>query len=65
MPETPLSPLWTADEIARATGGQRHGADFAVDGVAFDSREIDAGKLFVALRGVRDGHDFAGTAFEA
>ena len=65
MPETPVSPLWTADEIARATGGQRHGADFAVDGVAFDSREIDAGKLFVALRGVRDGHDFAGTAFEA
>ena len=65
MPETPVSPLWTADEIALATGGQRHGEDFAVVGVAFDSREIEPGKLFVALRGVRDGHDFAGTAFEA
>lgn len=65
MPETPISPLWTADEIARATGGQRHGADFAVDGVSFDSREIEPGKLFVALRGVRDGHDYARTAFEA
>ena len=65
MPETAPLPLWTADEIARATGGQRHGADFAVDGVAFDSREIDPGKLFVALKGARDGHEFAGTAFEA
>jgi len=65
MPETPVSPLWTAEDIVRATGGQRHGADFAVDGVAFDSREIEPGKLFVALRGARDGHDFAGTAFEA
>jgi len=65
MPETLPLPLWSADEIIRATGGQRHGPDFAVDGVAFDSREIEPGKLFVALRGVRDGHDFAGAAFEA
>lgn len=65
MPETLPSPLWSADEIIRATGGQCHGPDFAVDGVAFDSREIEPGKLFVALRGVRDGHDFAGAAFEA
>lgn len=65
MPETPVSPLWTADEIARATGGRHHGADFAACGVSFDSREIEPGTLFVALRGVRDGHDFAGTAFDA
>jgi UDP-N-acetylmuramyl tripeptide synthase len=27
-------------------------------GVTFDSREIAGGELFVALQGVRDGHDF-------
>jgi UDP-N-acetylmuramoyl-tripeptide--D-alanyl-D-alanine ligase len=64
MPETPSTPLWTADEIAQATSGRRHGPDFVVDGVAFDSREIEPGKLFVALKGARDGHEFAGTAFE-
>jgi UDP-N-acetylmuramoyl-tripeptide--D-alanyl-D-alanine ligase len=50
-------PLWTADEIAAATGGQASGA-FAATGVSFDSREIGPGDLFVALAGVRDGHEF-------
>ncbi len=65
MPETPTAPLWTADEIARATGGRLRGETFVVDGVAFDSREIEPGKLFVALKGVRDGHEFVKGAFEA
>ena len=34
--------LWTADEIATATGGQASGA-FAVSGVAFDSRVVANG----------------------
>ena len=33
-----------------------------VHGVAFDSREVGAGDLFVALRDVRDGHDFVADA---
>ncbi|WP_421930928.1 UDP-N-acetylmuramoyl-tripeptide--D-alanyl-D-alanine ligase [Phenylobacterium sp.] len=53
--------LWTADEIAEATGGQVVG-DFAVDGVSIDTRSIETGDLFVALAGVRDGHEFVAPA---
>lgn len=56
-------PLWTAAEIAEATGGTAS-ADFDVDGVAFDSREVGAGDLFVALTGEStDGHRFLDGAF--
>ncbi len=55
--------LWTAAEIAAATGGEVHGG-FAVTGVAFDSREVGPGDLFVALTGEStDGHRFAAQAF--
>ncbi len=60
MPE----PLWTSDEIVRATGGLLQGRAFSVGGVSFDSRTIEAGELFVALKGERDGHAFARAAFE-
>ena len=53
--------LWTADEIALATGGKVVG-DFAVDGVSIDTRSIETGDLFVALAGVRDGHEFVAPA---
>ncbi len=57
--------LWTSAEIARATGGAPS-AGFAVDGVAFDSREVGPGDLFVALKGEQaDGHDYADRAFAA
>ncbi|MEO8722411.1 MAG: UDP-N-acetylmuramoyl-tripeptide--D-alanyl-D-alanine ligase [Sphingobium sp.] len=57
------SPLWTFREIAQATGGTAEGY-FAASGVAFDSREVGAGDLFVALKGeATDGHKFADTAF--
>ena len=50
--------LWTSDAIAAATGGTAS-ADFAVDGVAYDSREVGPGDLFVALTGEHtDGHRF-------
>ena len=58
-----MTPLWTSQEIARATGGTASG-DFAVGGVAFDSREVGRGDLFVALRGeATDGHRFLDQAF--
>ena len=50
------TPLWTSDAIAAATGGTAHGA-FSVTDVAFDSREVTPGALFVAMPGtVSDGH---------
>jgi UDP-N-acetylmuramoyl-tripeptide--D-alanyl-D-alanine ligase len=55
--------LWTAAEIAAATDG-RASADFAVEGVAFDSREVGPNDLFVALTGeTTDGHRFLDGAF--
>ena len=55
-------PLWTAAGIAAATGGVAS-ADFAVAGVAFDSREVGPGDLFVALTGeTTDGHRFLAQA---
>lgn len=58
-----MSALWTAADITAATGGTASG-DFAVNGVAFDSREIGPGDLFVAMPGTAfDGHQFLDTAF--
>lgn len=56
--------LWTSAAIVAATGGTPHG-DFAADGVTFDSREVAAGDLFIALKGeATDGHRFVGKALE-
>jgi UDP-N-acetylmuramoyl-tripeptide--D-alanyl-D-alanine ligase len=57
--------LWTSAEIEAATGG-RASAPFDVSGVTFDSREVEAGHLFVAMPGtVADGHQFVARAFAA
>ena len=53
--------LWTSAEAVAATGGRSVG-DWAVDGVSIDTRTIEAGDLFVALKDVRDGHDFVAAA---
>jgi UDP-N-acetylmuramoyl-tripeptide--D-alanyl-D-alanine ligase len=46
-------------ELARLTGGVLHGADAAFGTVTVDSRALEPGALFVALRGERcDGHQF-------
>src|SRR6185437_9656415 len=58
-----MTPLWTSDEIAAATGGSVS-APFEVTGVTFDSREVGLGDLFVAMPGsVHDGHRFVDAAF--
>jgi UDP-N-acetylmuramoyl-tripeptide--D-alanyl-D-alanine ligase len=60
-----MSALWTGEAIAQATGGTLS-APFAVHGVAFDSREVTNGDLFVAMRGEQaDGHDFIAKALAA
>ncbi len=55
--------LWNAADIAAATGGTAL-ADFAATGVAFDSREVGPGDLFVALKGTAtDGHRYLDDVF--
>ena len=39
-------------------------SDVTFFGANIDTRKIEAGQLFVALQGVRDGHDFIDVAFE-
>ncbi|KIN61504.1 UDP-N-acetylmuramoyl-tripeptide-D-alanyl-D-alanine ligase [Sulfitobacter noctilucae] len=53
--------LWTHTEAAKATGGQAQG-DWTCDGVSIDTRTLEPGDLFVALKDVRDGHDFVAQA---
>jgi UDP-N-acetylmuramoyl-tripeptide--D-alanyl-D-alanine ligase len=58
-----VTALWTSAAIAAATGGTAS-ADFAVYGVAFDSREVGRADLFVALKGeATDGRRFVAQAF--
>ncbi|MGH1578274.1 UDP-N-acetylmuramoyl-tripeptide--D-alanyl-D-alanine ligase [Planktotalea sp.] len=53
--------LWTASEAAAATGGAAIG-DWTVNGISIDTRTIEVGDLFVALKAARDGHDFVAQA---
>lgn len=58
------APLWTAEEAARATGGEARG-NWSATGVSIDSRTLASADLFVALRGERmDGHAFVAAALE-
>ncbi|MFW6060105.1 MAG: UDP-N-acetylmuramoyl-tripeptide--D-alanyl-D-alanine ligase [Phycisphaeraceae bacterium] len=58
--------FWTASGLAEATGGAWQGAppaDTDAIGVSIDSRTIQPGELFIALRGERfDGHKFVADA---
>lgn len=59
-----MSALWTSSDIAAATGGVASAA-FEVTGVTFDSREVEPGHLFIALKGeATDGHKFLAQAME-
>lgn len=54
----------SASELAALVGGLVVGdPDAAASTFAIDSRVLVPGACFVALRGERDGHDFAGDAF--
>src|SRR5262245_52995450 len=64
MSDPNLSPLWTSEEAETASGGKAIGT-WAVNGVSIDTRSLKPGELFVALKDVRDGHDFVANAFAA
>src|SRR6056297_4170464 len=55
--------LWTASDAAKATGGRVTG-DWTANGVSIDTRTLQPGDLFVALKAARDGHDFVAQALE-
>ena len=58
-----MNPLWTRHEIAQATNGRFIGDVPGVMGVSIDTRTLEPGDLFFAIRGdVHDGHDFVAAA---
>ncbi|MBN2741707.1 MAG: UDP-N-acetylmuramoyl-tripeptide--D-alanyl-D-alanine ligase [Rhodobacteraceae bacterium] len=59
-----MSLLWTSEDAARATKGRATRA-FAATGISIDTRTIRPGDLFVALKDMRDGHDFVRAALDA
>ncbi|MGB3250675.1 MAG: Mur ligase family protein, partial [Tabrizicola sp.] len=53
--------LWTSTDAAQATGGKATKA-WEANGVSIDTRTLAQGDLFVALKDVRDGHEFVAQA---
>ena len=58
-----MSILWTSEDAAAAIGGQAT-KPWQATGVSIDTRSIKVGDLFVALKDIRDGHDFVAQALE-
>lgn len=56
---------FSATDLARELGGRLHGDDVEVAGLAIDSRRVQGGELFAAVRAERDGHDFVAAALQA
>jgi UDP-N-acetylmuramoyl-tripeptide--D-alanyl-D-alanine ligase len=52
-----VSTLWSLKDIAAAVGA-KSAAEGDVGGVSIDTRTLQPGDLFVALKDARDGHDF-------
>lgn len=53
--------LWTAADAVAATGGKAT-TDWMASGVSIDTRTLQPGDLFIALKAARDGHDFVAQA---
>ena len=53
--------LWTSDDAARATGGHVT-TQWVANGVSIDTRTLQSGDLFIALKAARDAHEFVAQA---
>jgi UDP-N-acetylmuramoyl-tripeptide--D-alanyl-D-alanine ligase len=60
-----MTALWTSAALTAATRGFWPEGSAAVNGLSIDTRTLRQGDLFVALKDVRDGHDFVRDAFKA
>jgi len=58
-----MSTLWTSAQLGAATGA-KVAPNVSVGGVSIDSRSLQPGDLFVALKVERDGHDFVADAIK-
>jgi UDP-N-acetylmuramoyl-tripeptide--D-alanyl-D-alanine ligase len=57
-------PLWTWRDLLTASGAVADGAPEAqITGFSLDTRSLQTGEVFVAIRDVRNGHDFVLEAF--
>lgn len=55
--------LWNSSDAVAATNG-RSTKNWQANGISIDTRTLQPGDLFVALKDVRDGHDFVAAALE-
>ncbi|BFL62131.1 UDP-N-acetylmuramoyl-tripeptide--D-alanyl-D-alanine ligase [Roseomonas mucosa] len=58
------TPLWSSEELREATGGSIP-EGIAATGLSIDTRSLQPGDLFIALRDQRDGHDFVAAALDS
>ncbi|MBD8907438.1 UDP-N-acetylmuramoylalanyl-D-glutamyl-2,6-diaminopimelate--D-alanyl-D-alanine ligase [Methylorubrum zatmanii] len=59
------APLWIPSALEAATGGRLIGEPRAIRGASIDTRSLEPGDLFFAIRGeARDGHDFVQAALD-
>jgi UDP-N-acetylmuramoyl-tripeptide--D-alanyl-D-alanine ligase len=59
-------PLWTLDAMANAMRAARSGRlPPSIPGLSIDSRSIERGEAFFAIKDNRDGHDFVAAALAA
>lgn len=57
--------LWSYKEVCHALGVEPQYDDFDITGLSIDTRSLNEGEMFIALKDVRDGHDFVQTAKES
>ncbi|MBM3520588.1 MAG: hypothetical protein FJX63_07455, partial [Alphaproteobacteria bacterium] len=59
--------LWTIEELVTATSGELVGApNLALTGISIDTRTIEAGDIFLAIKGEKlDGHNYVPAALAA
>ena len=64
MPDS--KPLWSVAAFAAATGGRLLGEAPSIGGISIDTRTLNPGDAFFAIKGDQfDGHDFAAAALAA